>query len=285
MTRAPALFLSHGSPLFALRPGRIGPRLQALGAALSGLEAVLVVSPHWQAAELRVGSAAAPATLHDFGGFPAPLYQLGYPAPGAPGFARRAIELLRSAGLEAREDPQRGLDHGAWAPLRHLLPAANLPVFPLSLPRALDPAGTWQLGAALRPLRDEGVLVVGSGSLTHNLSEFGRPIDDPQYATEFADWIAAAVERRDRDALLDYRRRAPHAQRAHPTEEHFLPLLVAAGAGGDEPVTRIEGGLSDGTLSMDAYGWGLETAALRALAARGAGHSTDSADAARAPRS
>ena len=256
MTRAPALFVSHGSPMFAVEPGQLGPRLAELGTGLDGARAILVVSPHWQTRDVRVSTSPAPATIHDFGGFPDALYRLRYPAPGAPGFARQAIGLLRRAGFLADEDA-RGLDHGAWVPLLHLRPQVDIPVFQVSMPHDLDTRSALSLGAALRPLRDQGVVVVGSGSMTHNLNEFFRGAADGDYARSFATWVGKAVERRDVEALVDYRQRAPHAERAHPTEEHYLPLLVALGASHDnEPLRLVPGGMVDRVLSMDSLAWG-----------------------------
>jgi 4,5-DOPA dioxygenase extradiol len=172
--------------------------------------------------------------------------------------AAEVVALLVAAGIEASVDARRGLDHGAWVPLRYIAPAADVPVLQVSLPHSIDTAGALRLGEALRPLRDAGVLVIGSGSLTHNLYEFRSHIADPDYAQVFADWVAAAVARRDVAALVDYRARAPHAARAHPTEEHYLPLLVALGASdADEPGTVIAGGMTYGVLSMDSFGFGL----------------------------
>lgn len=263
MTRTPALFVSHGSPMFALEPGRLGPQLQRFGAALRDLRAVLVVSPHWQTlGKVRVLATERPDTIHDFGGFPAALYQLRYDAPGAPDIAVQAAYLLREAGFEVEIDARRGRDHGAWVPLRHLLPDAGVPVFQVSMPNDLSADAALELGRALAPLREAGVLVVGSGSLTHNLYEFRQAVRDPEYAQQFADWIADAVARNDVDALVAYRQRAPHAARAHPTQEHFLPLLVALGASDEaDAATRLEGGLEHGTLSMDSYAWGAPAAA------------------------
>jgi 4,5-DOPA dioxygenase extradiol len=222
------------------------------------LRAIVVVSPHWQTDGIRVGAATLPATIHDFGGFPAPLYQVQYTPPGDPALAAEIVQLLSEAGLAARLDPARGLDHGAWVPLRYLKPDADVPVVPVSMPHDLDAAGALRLGRALAPLRERGVLVVGSGSLTHNLYEFRQHIRDPEYAQAFADWIASAVTGRDDEALVQYRERAPHAVRAHPSEEHFLPLLVAVGASdaGDARM-RIEGGMTHEVLSMDSFGFGL----------------------------
>lgn len=255
---APALFVSHGSPMFALEPGLLGPHLQQVGRSLAGLAAVLVVSPHWQTRGVQVMTNPAPATLHDFGGFSPALYTLQYTPPGAPALAAEAARLLAAAGFDVALDAARGLDHGAWVPLRYLFEDAGVPVFQVSLPVDANAASALRMGRALAPLRERGVLVVGSGSLTHNLYEFRQHVRDPEYAQAFADWVHAAVQRRDVDALVDYRRRAPHATRAHPTEEHFLPLLVALGASDPrDRVQRVDGGMTHGVLSMDSFGFGL----------------------------
>ena len=262
MNKAPVFFISHGAPTFALEPGVLGPRLFALGQQLSGLTAVLVVSPHWQTRDLRVMTTAAPATVHDFGGFPAALYELQYPAPGHPQYAKEAAHLLADAGFTAGFDEQRGLDHGAWVPLRHLLPGADVPVFQVSMPVTLNAADAVRLGRALAPLRERGVLIVASGSLTHNLYEFRQSgASEAAYAREFVGWVREAVLANEVDRLVAYRQSAPHAERAHPTEEHYLPLLVALGArAGDEAAQVIEGGITHGVLSMESYAWGLTDA-------------------------
>src|SRR5690349_11142217 len=256
MSRAPSLFVSHGSPMFALEPGLLGPNLEALGRSLDALQAIVVVSPHWQTRGVRVTGTDAPETIHDFGGFPRPLYALQYTPPGAPALAADVVALLQAAGFGAKLDAGRGLDHGAWVPLRYLKPDADVPVLQVSLPVDIDAAGALRLGEALAPLRHRGVLVVGSGSLTPNLYEFRQHVSDPDYAQAFADWVADAVARRDTEALVDYRARAPFATRAHPTEEHYLPLLVALGASGaDEPGELVAGGMTHGVLSMDSFGF------------------------------
>lgn len=253
----PVLFVSHGAPTFALAPGRLGPLLTACGEALPALRAVLVLSPHWQTRQLRVMAHPAPATVHDFGGFPAPLYELQYPAPGAPAIADDVLRLLHAAGLAAEADVERGRDHGAWVPLLHLLPRADVPVLQLSMPASLDSHGAWQLGKILAPLRQRGVLLIGSGSLTHNLYEVRfHARDSADYAEQFRQWIADTLQRRDGAALRDYRQHAPAAERAHPTEEHFLPLLFAAGASHDsDTLSRLDGGIEHGVLAMDSYLW------------------------------
>jgi 4,5-DOPA dioxygenase extradiol len=254
MQEAPALFVSHGAPTFALEPGLLGPELSRLGAQMPHLAAVLVVSAHWQTARVNVMRTAAPETIYDFSGFPPELYRLQYPSPGAPDFAEAAAHLLEAADFNVSFDDLRGIDHGAWVPLRYLLPRAQTPVFQVSLPLALDGAGAVQLGQVLAPLRRQRVLIMGSGSLTHNLGEVGTGSGSARYALEFTAWVRWQVQHRDLGALTEYRRLAPHAERAHPTEEHFLPLLVALGAANHEDsVTVMEGGMTYGVLSMESY--------------------------------
>ena len=258
MTKAPVLFVSHGAPTFALEPGLLGPALTRLGEQVQSVRAVLVVSAHWQTPGVQVMRSASPETLHDFGGFPPELYRLQYPAPGAPGVAAEAANLLEAAGYKVSMDDKRGLDHGVWVPLRYLVASAKVPVLQVSMPYDLSAEGAVLLGNALAPLRASGVMIIGSGSLTHNLYEIGRTApDDVAYAQTFAAWVRRHVEQRDVEALTDYRRRAPSAARAHPTEEHFLPLLVALGASDPADSVRvIDGGMTYGILSMDSYGFG-----------------------------
>ncbi|MGS5089321.1 dioxygenase family protein [Hydrogenophaga sp. A37] len=260
MTRLPTLFISHGSPTFAIDPGIAGPALTALGKTLPRPKAILIVSPHWMTREPRVATSAAPQTVHDFGGFPPALYQLNYPAPGAPAVAQRVIEVLGAAGWPVAADAQWGLDHGAWVPLLYLFPAADVPVFQVSLPARLDGERAYAYGQALAPLAEEGVLIIGSGSLTHNLYEVRFDAPDAQsetYAAEFAAWIHQTLRNGDHARLQQTMAAAPHAQRSHPTAEHLWPLMVAAGAAGAEvPVTRIDGGITYGVLSMDSYLFG-----------------------------
>ncbi|MEY4978038.1 MAG: hypothetical protein RLZZ352_308 [Pseudomonadota bacterium] len=258
--RLPSLFISHGAPTFALEPGLAGPALTALGQRLPRPQAVLVVSPHWMTRSPRVASTAQPRTVHDFGGFDPALYRLQYPAPGAPAWAARAVALLREAGWAAEADAQWGLDHGAWVPLMHLFPAADVPVFQVSLPARLDGAQAYAYGEALAPLAAEGVLIVGSGSLTHNLYEVRLDAPDPAavppaaYVQAFADWVWATLRSGDAARLQQAMALAPQAQRAHPTPEHWWPLVVAAGAAGATArAERLAGGITHGVLSMDAY--------------------------------
>ncbi len=256
MTPLPSVFISHGSPMFALEPGVAGAELGALATALPRPQAIIVASPHWMSPRLAVTATAQPETIHDFGGFPPPLYQLSYPAPGSPDWAQRIVDRFAAAGLGAQADATRGLDHGAWVPLRFLYPQADIPVLQVSLHPRYRPQDYLALGRALAPLRAQGALLIGSGSLTHNLHEFRRENGPTQaYVREFADWIAAAVAAGDTDALLDYRARAPHAERAHPTDEHLLPLLFALGAAGEPWQARRLAGddVRYGMLAMDSY--------------------------------
>ena len=262
MNRPYSLFVSHGAPTFALEPGLAGPQLTQLGQTLPRPKAVLVVSAHWMTRDLSVATTARPKTIHDFGGFPSELYRIEYPAPGHPELAKATADLLRTAGFRVNLDEQHGLDHGAWVPLLYLYPAADVPVFQVSLPARLDAAGTWELGAALAPLSEQGVLIMGSGSLTHNLYEFRQSQDrEESYAIEFVEWVREAVITRDRARLVHALELAPHAARAHPTPEHFLPLLVAAGAAAaDAPVRVLPGGITHGVLSMESYVFGVAAA-------------------------
>lgn len=255
----PVLYVSHGAPLFAVEPGDTGPALTRWGRELRAqyphLRGVVIMSPHWMARTPQVMTGPAPATWHDFGGFPPALYQLQYPAPGAPALAQEVLALLQAAGVPAQGDAERPLDHGAWVPLRHLFPQADVPVVQVALPASAGPAEVYAMGAALRSLRAQGVLLVGSGSMTHNLGEFFGGAHTPApYVLEFSRWIEAALVRGDLPALLDYRNQAPHAVRAHPTDEHFLPFFFALGAAGDRVQAHyLSREVMYGILAMDAF--------------------------------
>ncbi|HTH95843.1 MAG TPA: class III extradiol ring-cleavage dioxygenase [Stellaceae bacterium] len=254
----PTVFVSHGSPAMVLSDVAARDFLAGLGRAIGRPSAILVVSAHWETRAPTVGTALRPQTIHDFHGFPAPLYQLRYPAPGAPDLAHEVTGLLRAAGFEAAEDAARGLDHGAWAPLLLMYPEADIPVVPLSLQGGLGPAHHVDIGRALAPLRDRDVLVLGSGSFTHDLSRFrsGRDIDATAHPdTEaFAGWMDKALQEGRRADLLAYRRLAPFAVENHPTEEHLLPLFVALGAAGPEARgEHLHGSTTYGFLRMDTY--------------------------------
>jgi 4,5-DOPA dioxygenase extradiol len=257
----PSLFLSHGSPMLPLLPVPASEFLAGLGTAVTSLygrpKAILVASAHWDTQRSTVNAVAVNATIHDFSGFPRPLYDLRYHAPGAPMLAERVGDLLDAAGMACRIDHQRGLDHGAWCPLILAWPEADIPVLQLSVQSALGTAHHARLGAALRPLRGEGVLVIGSGSWTHDLRRFrGQAIDAPETpdVTAFSDWMDQAVMQGRRADLLAYRDQAPFATQQHPTEEHLLPLYVALGAGSEAmQAQRLHSSSTYGMLRMDAY--------------------------------
>lgn len=256
----PSLFLSHGSPGLILEDCPARSFLAGLGKSLARPRAILVVSAHWETATPRLTAAAAPETIHDFFGFPRPLYDIRYCAPGAPGLAACAAALLSAAGLHASLDQTRGLDHGAWAPLHLAWPEATVPVVQLSLQSHLPADHHLAVGAALRPLREEGVLIVGSGTATHNLQAFRRhrlELATPPlpWAAAFADWLEERVAANDREALLDWDR-APEAPTNHPTPEHFLPFFVVLGAASpDRPGHALHRSWTYGVLAMDSYAW------------------------------
>ncbi|MEA9587330.1 class III extradiol ring-cleavage dioxygenase [Xanthomonas sp. WHRI 10064A] len=258
MSRMPSLYISHGSPMTALQPGQVGLRLEELRHLLPRPRAIVVATAHWLGRRPLVSAAARPATIHDFGGFPAPLYELEYPAPGEPALAQQITRRLEQAGLHPQLDSQRGFDHGVWVPLRLLYPAADIPVVSVSIQPELGPAHQFAVGRALAPLRDDGVLVIGSGSITHNLHDFrhGYSVErEAPYVRPFIEWTERKLLENDIPALLDYRRQAPYAERAHPSDEHLLPLYVAMGAAGGDHLgaQRIDAGIDLGFLAMDLY--------------------------------
>ena len=262
MTQLPTLFVSHGAPTLAIDDSPARQFLSACGERLGRPRAILVLSAHFQTPIATVTASAAAKTIHDFSGFPEALYDIRYPAPGDPALAHQISSLLSTQGIATLMDEERGLDHGAWIPLSLICPAANVPVVQLSIDARKGTEYHFRLGKSLRPLREEGVLIVGSGGVTHNLSYAIRaPQDAPMvnWANAFREWLADAVESDRRNELANYRAVAPHASRNHPTEEHFLPLLCALGATKPgEPRRRIHASDSHGALAMDAYLFGAE---------------------------
>jgi 4,5-DOPA dioxygenase extradiol len=270
----PSLFISHGSPMTALEPREAGAFMQRLGPAIDQLfgrpRAILALSAHSLAREPLLLAAPRHEAVYDFGGFPPVLSALRYDAPGAPALAPRVAHLLSDAGLPVHRVEQGGLDHGIWTPLRYLYPQADVPVLPLAFPPDWSPARLLALGQALSPLARQGVLVMGSGSLTHNLRmvfgggtrpDVGAP-EIPQCAA-FRAWVHERAAAADLPALLDYRRAAPHAALMHPTDEHWLPWYPAHGAGGGEgPGVRLHHSLTFGCLAMDSYAFGAQAGAL-----------------------
>ncbi|WP_019140050.1 DODA-type extradiol aromatic ring-opening family dioxygenase [Noviherbaspirillum massiliense] len=258
MAQLPALFVSHGSPMLAITDSPARRFLLELGKTLPRPKAILVASAHWESlGGPAVSLAPQPETIHDFGGFPPALFAIQYPAKGAPEVAAQAADLLEQAGFATKRSMQRGLDHGAWVPLRLMYPDADIPVTQVSVLRGATPAVHAKMGEALAPLREDGVLIMGSGSLTHNLYEFrGQDIDAPvpAWVSDFGTWMMNMLRDNQREALLDYRRQAPHAERNHPTEEHLLPLYVAMGvAGNTSKVERLHSSFEYGILAMDVY--------------------------------
>ena len=258
MTRLPTLFVSHGSPTLAIQDSPARRFLSELGKALPRPTAIVMVSAHWESSGgPAVSTATDLATIHDFGGFPPELFAIQYPAHGAPDVAKKVGQLLETAGYSVQVSQQRGLDHGAWVPLMLMYPQADIPVFQVSILRGASASEHERLGQTFAALRNENVLVIGSGSLTHNLYEFrGKELDSPApaWVSDFGRWMKEALQEGKRDALLDYRRQAPSAERNHPTEEHLMPLYVAMGAAGtNAKATQLHSSYEYGILAMDVY--------------------------------
>ncbi|SRR6266581_2235466 len=256
MARLPSVFISHGSPMHALEPGAAGEAWKALGRRLPKPRAILIASAHWETNVPMLTGSAKPETIHDFSGFPEPLYRLKYPAEGSPSLAQRAQSLLRNEGFTAAIDGCRGFDHGAWSPLLYMYPEADVPVVQLSVQPPLGPGHHLAVGRSLRKLSDEDVLIIGSGHLTHNLRDWDRSgrAEPAPYAREFQKWVKEKIEAHDYDSLADYRSASPQGVRAHPTDEHFLPLFVALGAAPEKTrPERIYAAIESGALAMDAY--------------------------------
>lgn len=270
-TALPTVFVSHGAPTLILDPVPTRDFLRALGQTLPRPKAILCVSAHWDTTAPRLSSGPRPQTMHDFYGFPDELYDLTYPAPGDPELAERAVALLNDAQIPAALDKSRGLDHGAWVPLSLMHPLADIPVVQLSIQSHLPPEHHLELGQALAPLRQEGVLILASGNATHNLREaFSHGLQEAPvpYAKAFADWLTARIETGgtgDTAALLGYLAKGPFGPRNHPTPDHYLPLIVTLGAAlgaalgangtGNAKGLRLHDGYTFGVLSMAAYAW------------------------------
>ena len=256
--RMPVVIVSHGAPDALLNAPVAVTSWSQIAQFVPEPAAILMVSAHWEAYRPTVSLSDKPETIHDFSGFSPELYRMQYGAPGAPALAERVASLLTSAGLAADLDPDRGLDHGAWVPLSAMYPQANVPVTQLSLVRDADPATHFELGRALAPLRDEGVLIVGSGAITHNFAWLDWRADTGHAplpkAKIFADWVANRLATYDIAALLAYRS-APNGADSHPSEDHFLPLFVALGAAMNDSPLRYQPRFAYGGLAMDAYLW------------------------------
>ncbi len=254
VTRMPVLFVAHGNPMLPDLPAR-RQELAAWAERLPRPRAILMISAHWQAWPLTLGATRTLPLVYDFYGFPEHCYQVGYPAPGAPELAARLRQLL-AGQINLSERPDRGLDHGAYVPLLCMYPAADIPVLQLSLPSE-DPATLLELGRLLAPLRDEGVLIIASGYLTHNLRDWRGQAHTPDWARHFDGWVASRLQARDRISLCDYRRLAPGVEQALPTHEHFVPLFISLGAADpDEPLSFPIQGFEFGSFSHRSVQWG-----------------------------
>ncbi len=257
-SRMPVVFISHGAPDALLKADDALACWREISRALPKPSATLVISAHWEAARATLSLTKSPATIADFSGFAPALSQLNYPAQGAPDLAQRTLSLLTQAGIAAQTVPNRGLDHGAWVPLSVMFPRAEVPVTQLSLLQNHNATAHFQCGQALIPLRAEGVLILCSGAITHNFSwltgQSQTHTPPLTKATQFTDWVAAQLTQPNPTELLNYRS-APFGADAHPTEEHFLPLMVALGAADGQIPQRFRPAFTYGNLAMDAYLW------------------------------
>ena len=257
-SRMPVVFVSHGAPDALLKAPSTVASWQKIGQSMPKPKAILVLSAHWEAAVPTISLAAQPETIYDFGGFSRELYSLRYPAPGATDLAQRIAQRFAETGMALQTNSTRGLDHGAWVPLLAMFPQADIPVTQLALPHQGDAADFLAIGTVLRPLRNEGVLIVASGAITHNFGWLrwgeGESTQALPRAKVFADWVGERAEKNDIQALSDYRQ-APWGKEAHPSDEHFMPLFAALGAANGDAPTRYQPLFTYSGLAMDSYVW------------------------------
>ena len=261
MTEHSSLFISHGAPTLLVEDSPARRYLSGVGKQFGNPRAILVISAHHHSREdsVAVTSGVSPETIYDFSGFPEALYQITYPAPGDPTLARQAVDRLKAAGFTAVADAKRGFDHGAWVPLHLMYPDADIPVVQVSINMQMSPRWHYDLGLALAPLRQEGILIIGSGGATHNLraffkGEYELDAESPEWVTTFADWLSERIEAGDVPAVLDAVESGPDGHRNHPSMDHILPLFVAMGAGGEKVKgRRLHKSSTYGVLAMDAY--------------------------------
>lgn len=248
----PGLFISHGSPMLALNPEQVGPALERLSLNLPRPQAIIVMSAHWESHALEVSRAVRPETWHDFRGFPEALYQIRYPAPGHPELAERIIQQLAKADITAHANSTRPRDHGVWMPLLHMYPEADIPVVEISLPRHFSAQQLYQLGQCLASFREQQILIIGSGSITHNLAELSWQPDatTPQWAATFSKQIIAALKNSEYDKVLDWKN-LPYIERNHPSLEHLAPLFFSMGTG--KRFSLVHSSFSMAALGMDIY--------------------------------
>lgn len=262
----PSVFISHGSPMLAIEFNQARETLQEMAAALGRPSAIVAFSPHWMTPSVTIGRCSLPQELHDFYGFDPRLDQLRYRPPGSPQLADQIGDQLRLNGFECRFDERRGLDHGIWIPLSIMWPEADIPVVPISMPWPQTPSEAYHLGQIFQSMREQNVLLLGTGSLTHNLHDFmamadlGVAAPVAPYVTDFRQWFISALRSLDLSELFNYRVHAPFASQAHPTDEHLLPLFWALGAGGYESTSQFwDGGIEYGVLAMDGWFFGVRS--------------------------
>ena len=253
----PTIFISHGAPTIALESTPASLFLQELGSKLPRPKAILTISAHWTTPHPQFSLSSNPITIHDFGGFPPALYELQYAAPGAPELSLRAAELLKQAGIECATVPERGYDHGVWIPLQLMFPAADIPIAQLSCQPAAAPVDHFKIGQALTSLRDEGVLIIASGTAVHNLGTISLNAEPPAWAVKFEQWLYDEVNSGKANNLLQYRALVPEGAIAHPSTEHFQPIFVALGAASNNDGhfrgSVLHRSWAYGCLSMAAY--------------------------------
>ncbi|RZG87328.1 DODA-type extradiol aromatic ring-opening family dioxygenase [Acinetobacter venetianus] len=248
----PGLFISHGSPMLALDPEQVGPALYRLSINLPKPQAIIVMSAHWESQALEVSTSSRPQTWHDFRGFPPELYEIRYPAAGSPTLAEEILSLFADAGIAANANSTRPRDHGVWMPLLHMYPDADIPVIEISLPIKMTADEIYKIGQVLSPLREQQILLIGSGSITHNLAELSwhADADVPFWASNFRNTVVSKLSHQDYDAVLNWPE-LPYVQRNHPTLEHFAPLFFAMGIG--VRFSIVHSSFSMGSLGMDIY--------------------------------
>jgi 4,5-DOPA dioxygenase extradiol len=255
----PSIFVSHGAPTLLIEPGPTHRFLEELGSSFDRPRAILCISAHWESTQPQVSAVSHPPTIHDFYGFPPELYRARYDAPGEPQLAQTIVDRLNDAGIEAGADSSRGLDHGAWVPLKLMYPKADIPVVQLSVQAKMSAAHHLQMGRSLQALRDQGILIFGSGGATHNLREAQwqtNTAPPPSWVQAFVDWLFQAVTEGNQAEIVNYLSRAPHALRNHPTPEHFLPLFVAMGAAAQGSQGQVlHNTIAFGAFSMAAFAW------------------------------
>ncbi|TYK67080.1 DODA-type extradiol aromatic ring-opening family dioxygenase [Colwellia echini] len=255
MKKQPALFISHGSPMMAIAESKTSLFLQKLGKSLVRPKAIIMFSAHFDRAnDIVITAGENPTTIHDFYGFPAPLYNIQYNAPGSPGLAKKIAKRFEQVGLHPILDEQQGWDHGLWIPLRLMLPTADIPIVQVSINSALGADANYEYGKLMASLRDENILIIGSGNVTHNLAEFSRPsVGSEKRVKAFTKWVNEKVSSAQIESLIDYMNAAPDALFNHPTQEHFLPFIAALGASETGKGELIHQDIEHGILAMDAY--------------------------------